>query len=244
MKANANTAVLTPAITLVPYSPHHVPTYHTWMADPALQAATASEPLTLDQEHAMQHSWRLDRDKLTFILCLPLAGPEAADIDLLPSQADVPDRMVGDVNLFLESLDPEDVCPELAAANRCKAGTTPVPIAGELEIMIASPAQRRRGLGRAALLAFLWYVRTHLVLLLEEYEPSGGAWLVYLRVRIGAENTGSIALFEGLGFERVPGGPNYFGEEELRLDTGKGWWERVVERVGWEKPREVRYDEY
>ena len=70
---------------LVPYSAHHVPKYHEWMKDPVgavssryryeshdqqeIQLATASEPLTLDQEYAMQQSWRADADKLTFIIC-------------------------------------------------------------------------------------------------------------------------------------------------------------------------------
>ena len=42
--------------------------YHTWMQDPAIRAATASEPLTLEEEHEMQGKWRGDGDKLTFIV--------------------------------------------------------------------------------------------------------------------------------------------------------------------------------
>jgi hypothetical protein len=45
-----------------------VDTYHGWMADPALQAATASEPLTLEEEYAMQRTWLEDEDKCTFIV--------------------------------------------------------------------------------------------------------------------------------------------------------------------------------
>ncbi|OAP54904.1 hypothetical protein AYL99_10604 [Fonsecaea erecta] len=36
-----------------------------------IQEATASEPLTLEEEYAMQRSWRDDGDKLTFIVCRP-----------------------------------------------------------------------------------------------------------------------------------------------------------------------------
>ena len=68
----------------------------------------------------MQQSWRNDPDKLTFIVCLPLSkyeverAPEILYISehstlkmLLPGEHDGPERMVGDVNLFL-SRDEED----------------------------------------------------------------------------------------------------------------------------------------
>jgi len=38
------------------------------MKDPALQEATASEPLTLAEEYDMQRKWAEDEDKCTFIL--------------------------------------------------------------------------------------------------------------------------------------------------------------------------------
>ena len=36
--------------------------YHEWMKSPELQQLTASEPLSLEQEHDMQRSWREDGD--------------------------------------------------------------------------------------------------------------------------------------------------------------------------------------
>jgi hypothetical protein len=45
---------------LVPYLREHVPRYHEWMQDPALLEATASEPLTLEQEFDVHRSWILD----------------------------------------------------------------------------------------------------------------------------------------------------------------------------------------
>ena len=72
---------------LVPYRAHHVPAYHAWMQDAAMLAATASEPLTLEEEYRMCESWRADEDKCTFIV----------EVDGEP---------VGDVNLFLN--DPDD----------------------------------------------------------------------------------------------------------------------------------------
>ena len=36
--------------------------YHRWMRSTELQELTASEPLTLQEEYAMQQSWRDDDD--------------------------------------------------------------------------------------------------------------------------------------------------------------------------------------
>ena len=53
---------------LVPYRPEHVLQYHTWMTDSALLEATASEPLSLEEEYDMQQSWYRDNTKCTFII--------------------------------------------------------------------------------------------------------------------------------------------------------------------------------
>lgn len=59
----------------------------------------------------MQQSWRDDHDKLTFIACLPSSDDE----ELVAGICDAPDRMVGDVNLFLSPADedPEGCIGEL-----------------------------------------------------------------------------------------------------------------------------------
>src|SRR4051794_40102920 len=65
-----------------------------------IQQATASEPLTLEEEHAMQQSWREDSDKLTFIISRPLGKPgQITSVDA--GIYDSPDAMIGDVNMFL-----------------------------------------------------------------------------------------------------------------------------------------------
>ena len=76
-------------VTLIPYQPQHVCTYHGWMQDAELLEATASEQLTLEEEEANCRSWHADAGKLTFILTTPEHG------------------LVGDVNLFLDPHEPD-----------------------------------------------------------------------------------------------------------------------------------------
>lgn len=52
-------------VIMVEYMKEHVLKYHQWMQDPSLLSATASEPLTLDQEYDMQLSW--NQDPLSFV---------------------------------------------------------------------------------------------------------------------------------------------------------------------------------
>ncbi|KAL2699148.1 hypothetical protein AAEP93_010536 [Penicillium crustosum] len=227
MLLNANIALCSSKALLVPYSSWHVPRYHEWMKDPEIQEATASEPLTLEEEYSMQRSWRQDADKLTFIVCRAITtGTE----DGFPSQtelqteSDSPATMVGDINLFLRVDDGEE-------------GDSPPQIVGEVELMIAEKVNQRRGFGRAALLMFMRYIVQNQGAILDEFVGGGdvdvetvrklrtgvetagsseGLTFEYLSVKIGQANLRSLALFEGLGFEKVSAEPNFFGEFELR----------------------------
>ncbi|XP_054544946.1 alpha/beta-tubulin-N-acetyltransferase 9 isoform X3 [Talpa occidentalis] len=100
------------------------------MKSEELQRLTASEPLTLEQEYAMQRSWREDVDKCTFIVL---------DADKWRAQPASPEEscMAGDVNLFLT--DRGD------------------PTLGEIEVMIAEPSCRGRGFGTEAVLMMMSY---------------------------------------------------------------------------------------
>ncbi|OJD23154.1 hypothetical protein ACJ73_05491 [Blastomyces percursus] len=151
-----------------------------------IQQATASEPLALEEEYAMQTSWRTDADKLTFIICLPvhetlsLSPPSlsvriAKDINASPPAEsrgttraladpciDAPASMLGDVNLFLR-LDEEEEEEEggnghsiYSAAHRGGAR-----VVGEIELMIAEKAKQGKGFGRAGLVCFLKYIADH-----------------------------------------------------------------------------------
>ncbi|EAW25328.1 uncharacterized protein NFIA_108210 [Aspergillus fischeri NRRL 181] len=259
MRLNAKTAISTAKVLLVPYSSWHVPRYHEWMKDEEIQAATASEPLTLEEEYAMQRSWRQDADKLTFIICLPVLrslsqhaaegqGRQESGLRLqLQDGDDGPEQMLGDINLFLRVEDDDEdenenrsSCPE---------------IIGEIELMIAEKANQRKGYGRAALLAFLRYVLEHEEDIVGEFVQGTGAGATLqgrtdwkfgaLSVKIGKENGRSLALFGSVGFRKVSEEPSYFGEFELRRVRRELSLESVDEamaRAGVEGYTEVSYE--
>ncbi|KAK0727224.1 GNAT domain-containing protein [Lasiosphaeria miniovina] len=229
MKLNESIAVSTANVLLVPYDRRHVPTYHAWMEDPAIQEATASERLTLDEEYENQESWRVSHDKLTFIVCQPLApvATAAATTVVVAGSADAPDTMVGDVNLFVYPYDDDD---DSQSEGGEKA--EPLYVVGEIDIMIAESRNRGRGVGRAAVLAFLNYVSRNLESILHEFGCDSGdaieakqqqqqqqqstPRLKVLMAKINEGNAKSIALFRSLGFEQE-GQVNYFGELKLVL---------------------------
>ena len=74
----------TDKVHLSEYLPEHVVKYHEWMKDADLLSATASEPLTLQEERKMQQEWAKSDDKQTFIIFF------------------MSNIMVGDLNFFID----------------------------------------------------------------------------------------------------------------------------------------------
>ena len=150
---------------LVPYRAEHVPTYHGWMSDPWIREATASEPLSEAEEYDMQRDWAEDPKKCTFIVLDRARGdtPGTGDKGL--------GAMAGDVNLFWNDHDDE-------------VGTA------EVEIMVAAPESRRKGIAREALRMMMAYASTDLR-------------ATRFRAKIGYDNHASDALFRSLGFAEV-----------------------------------------
>ena len=236
-------AVATAGVLLVPYDRRHVPTYHDWMEDEAVRAATASDRLTLEEEYENQESWRAAADKLTFILCQPVASVSSGSEEIIGGVNDAPDRMVGDINFFLTPFEEED--DEDANANDNKErSTSDVPLySGEVDVMIARLEHRRQGFGRAAVTAFLYYIlRSKRDAILAEAAGAEGTetstpsppQLKQLVVKIQATNAASISLFKSLGFEQK-GDVNYFGEVELvrwnlTTEVPAGYTEKVYQR--------------
>lgn len=172
----------------------------------------------MEEEYENQQSWRTSADKLTFIICEPLAATDSTVV-ITPEKQDSEPRMVGDVNFFLY---PDDENEENSNA-----------LIGEVDVMIAGKQHRGKGYGDAAVRSLLLYIHSHLDALLKEYvQGQGGGeakkMLRALMVKIQEGNVGSRALFGKLGFKQV-GEVNYFGEVKMVLDwTGavKGQDER------------------
>lgn len=190
MKLNQNVLLLGKKVVLVPYTPEHVPRYHEWMKSEELQRLTASEPLTLEQEYAMQRSWREDADKCTFIVL---------DADKWQAQPGSPEEscMAGDVNLFLTDLGD--------------------PTLGEIEVMIAEPSCRARGLGTEAVLMMMSYGMTKL-------------GLTKFEAKIGQDNEPSLRMFRKLHFEQVAAS-SIFQEVTLRLSMSPPEREWLLEQT-------------
>ncbi|CAK7204068.1 hypothetical protein SEUCBS139899_006819 [Sporothrix eucalyptigena] len=217
MKVNENVAIATDGVLLVPYDRHHVPTYHAWMEDEAVRAATASERLTLDEEYENQESWRASNDKLTFIVCRARDGDRKGDV--VAGVDDAPDRMVGDINFFLTPYEEDD--------------GTESGFSGEVDVMIAGLGDRGKGYGRSSVTAFLHYIlqRQRDAILTER---AGSFPLRQLVVKIQATNAASIGLFRSFGFVQK-GDVNYFGEVELvrtdlTAEAPQGYSEHVYHR--------------
>lgn len=174
MRDNYNLSIVGVNVELVPYRKKHVMKYHEWMKHPEILEATASEPLSLEEEYAMQMTWRDDSKKCTFIVLAKQEG-EGCESEM--------DRMAGDVNLFMHDHDD--------------------PGNAEIEIMIAEPRLRRKGLATEALLLMMsWGI-----------EKIG---IQRFFAKIHETNDASIALFSSLGFKSV----NYvkaFGEYEFEF---------------------------
>lgn len=215
------------------------------MQDPDLQAATASEPLSMTEEYDMQRSWRTDNDKLTFIVCSS-RELESISQKVQGSQDDRPERMIGDINLFLFEPEDDDDEDEDSGKQALPNSTKPSnALVGEIELMIARKDLHRQGYGRAALLSFTAYILATWTQIAAEYSNSSSEGhtprsLQYLRVKINQSNARSIALFQSIGFVQTAAGANYFGEVELRWQPSRS---ELETRKGWEEPQVLEFVE-
>ncbi|XP_045046015.1 alpha/beta-tubulin-N-acetyltransferase 9 isoform X3 [Desmodus rotundus] len=163
------------------------------MKSEELQRLTASEPLTLEQEYAMQRSWREDADKCTFIVL---------DAERWQAQPDATEEscMAGDVNLFLTDLGD----PSLGEVEVMIAGPAVEPGTGVRDgCFLLEPGCRGKGFGTEAVLMMMSYGVTRL-------------GLTKFEAKIGQENEPSLRMFQKLHFEPVAVS-SVFQEVTLRL---------------------------
>ena len=176
-------------LMLVPYMAEHVPLYNDWMQDDELLRLTCSERLSLAEEFENQQSWQEDPGKLTFILCSGLT----------PS---LTNGMAGDVNAFFSE--------DFPSEDGSESGTSQIQgcpaLHAELEIMIAEPEHRRKGLARDTLSLFMHFVMTHV--------PRVDTFVA----KVTDDNEASLGLFLGLGFQVFKHMP-VFQQTELRLSV-------------------------
>ncbi|KAK9089840.1 hypothetical protein Scep_028922 [Stephania cephalantha] len=180
-------------VILVPYMKQHVPKYHTWMQDPSLLHATGSEPLSMDQEYQMHQSWSQDPSKHTFIVL----DRQLVVGEFVHGDPHV-EAMVGDVNIYMNDLD------DLQMA--------------EVEIMIAEPKSRGKGLGKEAVLMMMAFAVKNL-------------GIQSFRVKIGDTNEGSLCLFRKLGFEDVSHS-DIFKEVTLELHANSDKFTELFSSIG------------
>ncbi|GMY09705.1 N-acetyltransferase 9-like protein isoform X2 [Fagus crenata] len=179
-------------VIMVPYMEAHVPKYHEWMLDPALLQATASEPLTLDQEFQMQLTWTQDPNKQTFIVL----DKEMVVGEFIHGDPHVKVTMVGDVNLYLNDLDDPNVA--------------------EIEIMIAETKSRGKGLGKESVLLMMAFAVENLGIRIfrAKIGESNGSSLTLFR-KLGFEEASYSEIFKEVTLELQVTKPKH--EELLHL---------------------------
>ena len=198
MLLNSSTVLWAKNCWLVPYRKNHVAKYHIWMQNKELRHLTGSDLLTFQEEISMQESWLKDEDKLTFLIaddsalkklfesvrcCCEEKSPVYLLCSKLSGIGDLSGKiegrpcrwcdqesncLIGDINLFISDEDEYK--------------------SGEINLMIAERAYRRRGIGRTALCAFLNYS-------IEKLHVN------YFVAKILQDNTSSISFFSSMGFE-------------------------------------------
>mmetsp|Transcript_21744 Transcript_21744/g.45924 ORF Transcript_21744/g.45924 Transcript_21744/m.45924 type:complete len:286 (-) Transcript_21744:1788-2645(-) len=238
MKENYELCLAGKNCMFVPYRPEHLPNYHEWMQDSYLLEATASEPLTMDQEIEMQREWRDDEKKCTFIILARDLVPSGNSSDIPPPPAEsricnddneneyypnlieqTLDAMIGDINLFLSEEESEESDDE---NNSIEQATDRGLTQAELDIMIAAASHRHKDLGTELALMMMHYGAKHLR-------------LRRFFAKIKDTNHSSLKLFkEKLGYVQCAYA-ECFGEYELecKCDTPEEMVDWIERRWQW-----------
>ncbi|KAJ2355035.1 N-acetyltransferase 9 [Coemansia sp. RSA 2618] len=138
---------------------------------------TGSEPLSIDEEYAMQQSWRTDDDKCTFIVLSK--DPDAKDCNLLDIS-----RMIGDVNFYLNNADN--------------------PKEAELEVMIAEQEYAGRGIATEVLHLMMHYAVNDIGVddFVVRIKDSNGASIYIFENKLGFRETERAPVFKEVTLRR------------------------------------------
>lgn len=181
MRLNEHLKLVGPHVILVPYEAKHVEKYHRWMQNEELQQLTASEPLTLEQEYAMQKSWREDDDKCTFLIL---------DKSVYEKTGDEIEALIGDTNIFLLDTDDDEDGVDLKT--------------GEIEIMIAEQPARGKRYGWESTLLMLAFGAKKLNL--RRYRAitkDSNAKAIGMFTKMGFKEVKRVPVFQEVTFEKL-----------------------------------------
>lgn len=174
-----NVVMKSTRVVFVPYKRIHVGKYHQWMMRPELQYLTGSEPLTLEEEYAMQEKWVNDPDKITFILLdrQMFESSEGREEDEVQS-------MIGDTNIYFPN--PDDLSE------------------GEMELMIAEETYRGRGIGGEVLSHMMFFAKESLGVqkLFAKIKVNNYA-SIHLFEKYGFHEVSHSEVFQEKTFERI-----------------------------------------
>lgn len=181
MRLNEHLKLVGPHVILVPYEAKHVEKYHRWMQNEELQQLTASEPLTLEQEYAMQKSWREDDDKCTFLIL---------EKSVYEKTCDEIEALIGDTNIFLLEADDDEDGVDLKT--------------GEIEIMIAEQPARGKRYGWESTLLMLAFGAKKLNL--RRYRAitkDSNAKAIGMFTKMGFKEVKRVPVFQEVTFEKL-----------------------------------------
>lgn len=201
MRLNEHLQLVGTNVILVPYEAKHVQKYHRWMQSEELQELTASEPLTLEQEYAMQQSWREDEDsKISFclcfwrnivncdIICLSECTFLILDKAIFNQTGDEIAALIGDTNIFL--LPPDDDGDDDLKT-------------GEIEIMIAEqPARGKRYGWESTLLMLAFGAKKLAIRRFRAITKDSNAKAIRMFTKMDFREVKRVAVFQEVTFEK------------------------------------------
>ncbi|KAI4308476.1 hypothetical protein L6164_031550 [Bauhinia variegata] len=185
-------------VILVPYMKAHVPKYQEWMQDEALRQATRSDPLNLEEQYQMQLSFSQETDRESFIVL----DKDMIVGDFIHGDPHI-EAMVGDVKIFMNDFDN--------------------PQTAEIEIVIAEPKSRGKGLGKESVLMMMAFAIEKLGI--NTFEAT-----------MGESNRASLNMFKRLGFVQISRN-HTFKEVVLEFQVTQLKHEEIVRLMGIQPPK-------